>query len=62
MITEPSGRKKSGRNGTHCQAAKQLRTRPLSPLMILRTQEEINVTVDESVRFADSSAWPEMEE
>lgn len=43
--------------------AKQLRDQAIiSPDDLKELQEEINVTVDESVRFADSSAWPEMEE
>jgi len=43
--------------------AKQLRDQAIiSPDDLKELQEEVNVTVDESVRFADSSAWPEMEE
>jgi len=43
--------------------AKQLRDQAIiSPDDLKELQETINATVDESVRFADSSAWPEMEE
>jgi len=43
--------------------AKQLRDQAIiSPDDLKELQETINAMVDESVQFADSSAWPEMEE
>jgi len=43
--------------------AKQLRDKAIiSPDELKELQEEVNAKVDESIKFADESSWPELEE
>ena len=43
--------------------AKHLREKAvISPDDLKELQEEVNAQVDESIKFADESSWPELEE